>query len=118
MKIEYDAASIARLHQAALSAGKQRRSRSVEHEVRAKQARACDAEQTGFLTPAYASNYLTTDEQLIVQGRLACSNPSLTASMTAVSSPSMLDSHTSLLYFLYKAVFHGSLPHAIMLLEG
>ena len=87
MKIEYDAASIARLHQ---------------HEVRAKQERACDVEQTGFLTPAYASNYLTTDEQLIVQGRLACSNPSLTASLTAVFRPSMLDSHTSLLYFFTR----------------
>ena len=80
-----------------------------QHDVRAKQARACDAERTGFLTPAYASieakrnlvttpaecrgviNYLTTDEQLIVQGRLACSNPSLTASLTAVSRPSMID---------------------------
>ena len=41
MEIMHDAASIARLHQ---------------HEVRAKQARACDAERAGFLTPTHASN--------------------------------------------------------------
>ena len=115
----HDAASIARLHQAVVTADKRRQSRSVEHDVRAKQTRACDAERTGLLTsifilvtsPAcwrvitYASigakrnlvtapaecrgviNYLTTDGQLIVQGRLACSNPSLTASLTAVFPP-------------------------------
>ena len=59
-----------------------------QHDVRAKQARACDAERAGFLTPIFilvtspacwrvithASNYLGTDEQL---------------KLTAVSRPSM-----------------------------
>ena len=102
----HDAASIARLHQ---------------HDVRAKQARACDAERTGFLTPIFilvtspacwrvithASNYLGTDGQLIVQGRLACSNPSLTASLTAVF-PSVDKSQIALWYFSWSIFFHQS----------
>ena len=63
-------------------ADKRRRSRSIEHDVRAKQARACDAERAGFPTPAHASSYLDTDGKLIVQGRIAYSHPSLTASLT------------------------------------
>ena len=62
----------ARLHQAALAAGKQRRSRSVEHDVCAKQMKVCDAERTGFLTPIFilvtsrqrrVINYLHTNGQ-------------------------------------------------------
>ena len=78
-----------------------------QHDVRAKQARACDAERTGFLTPKYASNYLTTDGQLIVQGRLACSNPSLTASLTAVFL-SVDKSKIALWYFSWFIFFHQS----------
>ena len=46
----------ARLYQAALAADKQRRSRSAEHDVRAKQTKVYDVERTGFSAPAYASN--------------------------------------------------------------
>ena len=40
--------------------------------------------RTWFPTPTHASNYLQTDGRLIVQGRTACSIPSLTASLAAV----------------------------------
>ena len=58
-------------------ADKRRRSRSVEHDVRAKQTKVCDAERTRFQTPIFilvtsrqrrvitrASNYLKADGQL------------------------------------------------------
>ena len=60
-----------------------------QHDVRAKQAKACDAERAGFQAPAHASAYLSTDRQLIVQGRIAYDNPSLMANLTVVSRPSM-----------------------------
>ena len=34
-----------------------------QHDVRAKQTKVCDAERTGFPTPAYTSNYLQTDRR-------------------------------------------------------
>ena len=43
----YDTAGHAHLHQAVVTADKRRQSRSVEHNVRAKQARACDTERAG-----------------------------------------------------------------------
>ena len=50
-----------------------------QHDVRAKQTKVCDAERTGFPTPAYASNYLQTDGQ---------------TSLTAVSRPSMMNARS------------------------
>ena len=94
-----DTASCARVYQTVVTADKRRRSQRVEHDVRAKQTKVCDAELAGFHTPIFilvtsrqrrvithASNYLQTDGQLIVQGRTACSIPSLTASLAAVFS--------------------------------
>lgn len=68
-------------------ADKRRRSRSVEHDVRAKQTKVCDAEQAGFQTSMHAPNYIKTDEQLIVHGLTAYSIPPLTASLAAVFPP-------------------------------
>ena len=45
-------------------ADKRRRSQRVEHDVRAKQTKVCDAERTRFQTPTRASNYLKADGQL------------------------------------------------------
>ena len=72
--MSYDTANCARVYQ---------------HDVRAKQTKVCDAEQAGFQTPTHSSNYLKTDKQLIVQGRVAFSTPSLTASLAAFPRPSM-----------------------------
>ena len=56
--------------------------------------------QRRVITHAY--NYLQTDEQLIVQGRTACSIPSLTASLAAVSRPSMNnDINKNIVYDFY-----------------
>ena len=72
--VEYDTVSYARVYQ---------------HDVRAKQAKACDTERAGFLTPTHASNYLKTDGQLIVQGRAAYSNPHLIEAWPRFSHPSI-----------------------------
>ena len=72
--MSYDTANCARVYQ---------------HDVRAKQTKVCDAERAGFQTPTHSSNYLKTDKQLIVQGRVAFSTPSLTASLAAFPRPSM-----------------------------
>ena len=110
----HDTASYARVYQAVVTADKRWQSQRVEHDMRAKQTKVCDAERAGFHTPIFilctqpygfacqplrglvtsrqrrvithASNYLQTDGQLIVQGRTACSIPSLTASLAAVFS--------------------------------
>ena len=50
----YDTASYARVYQAVLAADKQRRSRSAEHDVRAKQTKVCDAKRAGFHAPMRA----------------------------------------------------------------
>ena len=63
--------------------------RVYQHDVRAKQTKVCDAERAGFQTPTHSSNYLKTDKQLIVQGRVAFSTPSLAASLAAFPRPSM-----------------------------
>ena len=49
-----DTASCARVYQTVVTADKRRRSQRVEHDVRAKQTKACDAERTWFLTPMRA----------------------------------------------------------------
>ena len=70
-----------------------------QHDVRAKQTKVCDAERTGFPTPAYASNYLQTDGQ---------------TSLTAVSRPSMilqLGENFTELFFLNKAHFSKNILH-------
>ena len=72
-----DTASCARVYQTVVTADKRRRSQRVEHDVRAKQTKVCDAERAGFHTPIFilvtsrqrrvithASNYLQTDGQL------------------------------------------------------
>lgn len=60
---------------------------NVEHDVRARQSKVCDVERAGFHAPVHASNCLSTDEQLIVQGRTAYSIPPMTASLDAVFPP-------------------------------
>ena len=50
----HDTASYARVYQAVVTADKRRRSQRVEHDVRAKQTKVCDAERTWFLTPMRA----------------------------------------------------------------
>ena len=60
---------------------------NVEHDVRARQSKVCDVERAGFHAPVHASNYLSTDGQLIVQGRTAYSIPPMTASLDAVFPP-------------------------------
>ena len=58
--------------------------------------------RAGFQTPTRVFNYLHTDGQLIVQGRTACSIPSLTASLAAVSRPSMNnDINKNIVYNFY-----------------
>ena len=69
--MSYDTANCARVYQ---------------HDVRAKQTKVCDAARAGFQTPTHSSNYLKTDGQLIVQGRTACSIPSMTV-LAAVFPP-------------------------------
>lgn len=49
-----DTASCARVYQTVVTADKRRRSQRVEHNVRAKQTKVCDAERTWFLTPMRA----------------------------------------------------------------
>ena len=49
-----DTASCARVYQTVVTADKRRRSQRVEHDVRAKQTKVCDAERTWFLTPMRA----------------------------------------------------------------
>ena len=49
-----DTASCARVYQTVVNADKRRRSQRVEHDVRAKQTKVCDAERTWFLTPMRA----------------------------------------------------------------
>ena len=49
-----DTASCARVYQTVVTADKRRRSQRVEHDVRAKQTKVCDAERTWFLTPMHA----------------------------------------------------------------
>ena len=78
-----DTASCARVYQTVVTADKRRRSQRVEHDVRAKQTKVCDAERAG----TYVPNYLKTDGQLIVQGRAAYSTPPLTASLAVVFPP-------------------------------
>ena len=78
-----DTASCARVYQTVVTADKRRRSQRVEHDVRAKQTKVCDAERAD----TYVPNYLKTDGQLIVQGRAAYSTPPLTASLAVVFPP-------------------------------
>ena len=49
----HDTASYARVYQAVVTADKRRRSQRVEHDVRAKQTKVCDAERAGFHTPIF-----------------------------------------------------------------
>ena len=44
----HDTASCARVYQAVVTADKRRRSQRVEHDVRAKQTKVCDAERPGL----------------------------------------------------------------------
>ena len=66
-------------------AGKRRRSRSTEHDVRVKQARACDAERAWFRVPTHASNVSCDSKDEVRAG--------IGAKRNLVTSPALLASY-------------------------
>lgn len=62
-----------------------------QHDVRAKHTKVCDAERTGFQTPAYAS--IEAKRNLVTSRQRRAINylqPDGQTSLTAVSRPSMM----------------------------
>ena len=74
-----DTASCARVYQTVVTADKRRRSQRVEHDVRAKQTKVCDAERAWFHTsmralvtsPAKQASYQLPSDRRTTVGLLA-----------------------------------------------